>query len=168
MKKALITFLGLVLFSGSAMAAGIAGSKGLVYGINPEVSVATFEDADTTTGVGVNGFVENLLVDETVTSVGVNFYDLGTTDLYRFPVTVGYNFDVAGLTVTPNVGFVVDTLDTDKNDVESSFGFTTGADVTFKITENLDASAGVAYVANETDGTNLDGFTFSGGLIYNW
>lgn len=169
MKKTLLTILGLTLFIGSAMAEGdVTEYKN--YTIKPVVNVATFEDADTTAGVGVAGSVEDLLLVNTKVGAGVNFYDLGTTDLYRVPVTVGYDFDVTeDITVTPNVGIVYDILDADLADAESSVGFTGGADFAYAVNENFDVTAGVAYVANTVEdagGANLDGFTFTGGAAY--
>lgn len=142
------------------------------FSVSPVISVATFEDADTTTGVGLKAEASNLgyvIPSEVVLGSGVNFYDLGTSDLYRVPATVGYNFAVKdNLTITPNIGLVVDILDIDANDAESSVGFTTGANVALKATENLSLVVGVAYVANtvEDANLNLDGYTFSGGASY--
>jgi hypothetical protein len=167
MKKVLIMILGITLFAGSAMAEGEVSSKN--YTIKPVVNVATFEDADTTTGVGIAGSVEDLVLVNTKVAGGVNFYDLGTADLYRFPVTVGYDFDINDtVTVTPNVGIVTDVVDADKADAEYSVGFTGGVDTAFKVNDSLDITVGVAYVANtvEDANANLDGFTFTGGAAY--
>lgn len=161
MKKYFLMLLAVFMLAGSAMA------KELEYTINPVVNIATFQDADTTTGVGLGGAVKNVVVDGVGLGAEVSYFDLGKADLYRVPVTVGYDFNVKdNVTVTPKLGLLVDTLDKDGADTTTDVGFTLGSDVAFKVTENLDIKTGVAYNFNEVDDVNLDGFTFTGGVAY--
>lgn len=165
MKKVLIMILGLAMFSGSAMAAEVAKQ----FEISPVINVATFKDVDTTTGVGVKASIKDVILVNTAVTGGVNFYDLGSADLYRFPITVGYDYAVnETLTVTPKVGAVIDLIDTDNADAKSEVGFTAGADASFKVSENGALVAGVDYVKNSVEGVNLDGYTFTGGFKYSF
>ncbi len=167
MKKFLSLIAGLTVSAGVAFAAETVASKAISYSIAPVVNVATFTEADTTTGVGLKVTVENVLVDNSVIAVGGNFYDLGTADLYRFPITVGYNLKVNEVvTVTPNVGLDVNVLDVDNADANASVGFTTGANVAFKVTENLNINTSVAYSVDTVDNVELNGFTFTGSVGY--
>ncbi len=161
MKKSIAMFLALLFVSVSAMAANLK--------VQPVVNVATFDGADTTTGVGLKASASNVLVDNVVIGTGVNFYDLGSADLYRVPVTVGYAYKVNdSLTVTPNVGAEINVVDDNIVNDKASLGFTAGLDVAFKVTENVNLVAGYSRSQDSINGTNLDGNTFSGGLTYSF
>lgn len=161
-----LMFVAGLLFTSVAFAEEVA-TKEVAFAINPVVNVATFEDADTTTGVGLEGSVSNLLVDNTVVATGLGIYDLGTADLYRFPVTVGYAIQAnETVTITPKAGLVIDSLDADNADTNTEVGFIVGSSVAFKVTETLNLTTGVAYVVSDVEEVELDGFTFTGGLNY--
>lgn len=177
MKKLITMVLGIAMLCGSAMAdeaavsnsnedtQEVAQSNTVKYAISPVVNYATFDDLDSETGFGVKGSAENVFAENIVLSTGVSLYNLNNSDLYRIPVTVGYNVKLNELvTVTPKVGADVNILDKDNDDTVNSVGFTGGADLSVKISENNKLFAGVSYSADTINGTNLDGFTYTGGV----
>ena len=170
MKKSITMFLALLLVSVSAMAATVA--------VQPDLNVNFRDEFKTAVGGGAKVNVAEVpyLPKEVVLSTGLNYSQLSTADnlvqdvdVYTIPLEVGYEYAIdSKLAVKPYVG--LDIILADSKVIDNTIGGHLGAEIAYKVTDNISASLNAGWAFAETDvlgeKKSLNGAVLGGGVSY--
>ena len=149
MKKVSLFLAGLLLMTSTAFAVEVSVQPGANVNFRDEFKTSV------SGGAKVNLSALPYVPKEVELSSGLSYTQLSTNDVkdvdtYIIPLEVGYNYAIdSKLAVKPYIG--ADFILADSDLVDNTVGGKLGAEVSYKVTDNISASLNAGWAFAETD-----------------